>query len=229
MVALIFSKNRAMQLDALLRSMEENFDYCVVVFVLYTATNKEHQDGYDKLISDKRAVFIKQTDFKKNTEDIIREFGHVCILCDDDIYYKRVKNKPKIKHHETYSVRLGSNVANKRYFDYTISLDGNVFLAYDLLPLLEKEQYNNPNDLEKVLVKSQNQFKQIYDEQCLIGIPHNRVSTGSGCSFSGGYTEDSLAINFNVGFRIDYKAMDFSNIDNVHKDIDYKFYNINND
>ena len=48
--SVIFSKNRACQLDLLLRSIHENLPRFIETYVLYCATNDDFACGYEKLI-----------------------------------------------------------------------------------------------------------------------------------------------------------------------------------
>jgi hypothetical protein len=68
---IIFSKNRACQLHLLLESIEKNsnniFD---AIFIIFTYTNKDYFEGYNKLILRFPNVsFIVEDDFYNNTMD----------------------------------------------------------------------------------------------------------------------------------------------------------------
>lgn len=88
---IIFSKNRACQLDLLLRSMEENFNHVSTnVRVLYTATNSEFEMGYSKLI-DKfpNVIWDEEADFERDTRWALdRASEYVCFFVDDNIVYR---------------------------------------------------------------------------------------------------------------------------------------------
>jgi hypothetical protein len=214
-----------MQLDALLRSMGEYFTYPKEVFVLFKATDALHRKCYKALEKEHpNTKFVKETNFKEQTESLTSESKEICFLVDDDIFYNKVRKWPVVRSGETVSLRLGSNVRNRNHFNYTISVDGNIFISSEILECMQSIKYSNPNELEGRLVKYQGKFKMYHSEQYLVGIPHNRVSDSSSCKFSGHYNETDLAIRYMEGQRIDYKAMDYSNIGSVHAEIDYKFY-----
>lgn len=216
-----------MQLDALLRSMDEYFSQSDDIIITYWHTSELHEQAYSLLINKHPNVnFLKRTTLKNDTESVLENSKLICFLVDDDVFYRDVDIIPEIGIHETYSLRLGENVKNKAHFNYTISIDGNIFRSEDILKFAKQIEYITPNHFEGRLVPFQNRFIMKWNEQYLVGIPHNRVSDSSGCKFTGKYSEDELAEMYLQGKRIDYKAMDFSNIGSVHADIDYKFYEV---
>lgn len=91
---LIFSKNRACQLDSLLRSMRDNFSGSSnKVFILYKATDKLFADGYQKLIA-KRILdnieWIEETSFKADILEVLRKLpqeSYLMFLVDDNVFY----------------------------------------------------------------------------------------------------------------------------------------------
>ena len=226
MLAIIFSKDRAMQLDALLRSMDVYFKDLSLVVVLWKSTTGLHKACYRSLQSRRMShkyFFAEEVDFQKQTEWMVRTADELVFLVDDDIFYKEVPKFVKLDYRQTRSLRLGDNVNNKAHFNYTISVDGNIFRREDILPFMQKIEYKNPNELEGRLVPYQPNFHMLTTEQYVVGVPHNKVSTNSSCKFTGEYLQDDLAKMFIEGKRIDIDAMDYSNIRGVHSNIPYKF------
>ena len=219
-MTLIFSKNRAMQLDALLQSMQKYYtlDDCWVLYVddygLYDSLKYEYQDVW---------CWHVQTNFKKDTEWIISESKQITFLCDDDIFYRNVIAPPSLKPFHTWSTRLGKNVSPPMHHCYNVSLDGNIFNTKDILPLMQGIQYKNPNKLEAYLTPFHEKFTMSWNRQCLVGIPHNKVSTTSNCWDTGKYSVKELNERFRNGERIDIEAMDYENITDVHSDINLVF------
>jgi len=87
---IIFSKDRACQLDALLRSMEahhKDLELCDVS-ILYKASDEKYQAGYDKLIEKYPYNFIKESNFKNNLVDIYTKGKnkYVQFFVDDNIW-----------------------------------------------------------------------------------------------------------------------------------------------
>lgn len=112
---IIFSKNRPMQLQATLDSIEiytkgffNNID------VVYAANNDEYRYGYNILKKRKPYVnFIEQKDFEKDIKGCFK-MDFTCMAADDDIVFSefnkglfRVFNNPEVC---CFSLRLGKNI-----------------------------------------------------------------------------------------------------------------------
>lgn len=112
---LIFSKDRPMQLQATIDSVEiytrgffNNID------VLYLATDNKYQKGYQILKERKPYInLIKQTDFEKNIKESFK-MDFTCMTADDDIIFSefnkgllRMFNNPEVC---CFSLRLGKNI-----------------------------------------------------------------------------------------------------------------------
>lgn len=85
-----FSKNRAAQLDALIRSFLENFqgnDYNMTV--IYKATTPEFEQGYSKVKSTYgNIVFQKESNFKNDVLKAIDSNNDLTMFLVDDILFK---------------------------------------------------------------------------------------------------------------------------------------------
>ena len=95
---LVFSKDRACQLELLLRSINENFtEIKSSTRVLYRATNEFFKKGYD-LVKSKFNNFhyFEETNFIENTRDIVRGFENpLCLfLVDDEIVINSFEVSP---------------------------------------------------------------------------------------------------------------------------------------
>lgn len=130
---IIFSKNRACQLQLLLESIEKNsnniFDTKTVIF---EATTKDFRAGYDLLIErfGMNTLFIAETDFQKNTISAINNScKYICFMVDDNILYGTI---PFDHGHITYtlsnefisslSLRLGTNIKYDDIYNDKITL-----------------------------------------------------------------------------------------------------------
>jgi hypothetical protein len=117
----IFSKNRACQLHLLLESIEKNsnniFDSIIVI---YTFSNKDYFNGYQKLISRFPGVsFIVEDNFHTTTINNINSlFEFTTFMVDDNVFYKKIDlTQEKIlsvfdnreKPISCFSLRLGLN------------------------------------------------------------------------------------------------------------------------
>lgn len=225
---IVFSKNRAMQLDLLLRTAKQ-YAPQLNLKCLYTYTNDKHKKSYETLENEHSNIeFILERNIKQQLIDAI-DTELMGFLVDDDVFFKSIPTDIRLKSFETYSVRLGENIKNKKHFDYKISVDGNIFCGTtmkDFLKKLPKQAFNTPNYLESALIGNfNNKINVLYDRQCLVGIPHNRVSTSSKCSFSGKYNEDNLCDLYNSGLKIIFDEKKFNNITDTHdNNIEYLFF-----
>lgn len=114
----IFSKDRAMQLDALLQSIY--FNACEVfnnVAVIYTSSNESFEKANQIVIDTYPSVkFIKETNFKEDTLNVINSSKeYISFMVDDDIIFRPI-NGDLIEKLSTdskvccVSYRLGLNV-----------------------------------------------------------------------------------------------------------------------
>lgn len=118
--AIVFSKNRALQLDLLLQSIYKNFDQCSQIKVIWKA-DEQHEKSYDILFNNycSKIMSIRQQDFYQDVWEACRDCRNqnVIFFTDDDIIYREVPqlNLSYLEHdsYACYSLRLGSNI-NKR-------------------------------------------------------------------------------------------------------------------
>lgn len=90
---IIYSKDRAMQLELLLRSMKIYFAEWIgfEYHILYKCSNDRFKEGYDKIKGIHKEInfkYIEETNFKEQTISFIYErYPHVCFFVDD-LYFK---------------------------------------------------------------------------------------------------------------------------------------------
>mgnify|MGYP001572610163 CR=1 FL=1 len=114
---LIFSKNRAAQLDLLLRSLQA---YCRLdnfkVSILYKET-VNHKESYNKCIVKHSyyAEFIKEQNFKNNFINQLNE-EYTCLLTDDTVFFNTFNNIIYPKYDKCFSLRLGYNTVVQNHF-----------------------------------------------------------------------------------------------------------------
>ncbi len=110
-----FSKNRPMQLQAMLDSIElytkgffNNID------IIYLATDDKYKHGYDILKKRKPYInYIKEANFEQDIKDCFK-MDYTCFAADDDIIFKEF-NKGLFKAFDDpktccFSLRLGKNI-----------------------------------------------------------------------------------------------------------------------
>jgi hypothetical protein len=165
----VFSKNRAAQLDLLLQ------DLTLPATILYTY-DPEFEAGYNKLIPIyPNFTFIKEDDFKKQTIELLKD-EYILFLVDDDFQteqfdigckeFEQFKNNPR--KIISFSLRLcpafANNIPFKEYnlwewkkywhsFGYPMSVSSTIFRKNDILPIMVEHDFNNPNELEITLRK----------------------------------------------------------------------------
>lgn len=87
----IFSKDRALQLELLIRSMKKyfvDFDQYVIQ-VLYAASNSEYNAGYDYLKKIHPEIkYLKETNFKRDLLDLVDERKYFTLFFVDDLIFK---------------------------------------------------------------------------------------------------------------------------------------------
>lgn len=173
---LIFSRDRACQLDLLLRSIDfyagERF---ASITVLYRASTLEYLAGYERLLRDRLdVIFPLETDFERQVFAWLTNphgADRICFLCDDDLFYRPASEPRAVP----WSWRGGD-------YDYPFSLDGNVYRRLDIIRLLEGLRFRNPTELE--YVGHEHRDRLPFDTvtaapPCLVGVPLNRVSDSS--------------------------------------------------
>jgi hypothetical protein len=234
----IFSKNRAMQLDALLWSMSRFAPHLLPATVLTLATEDRYQDAYQILErghSSKVTLLWQGCSFK---DDVISALNpdkmQSVFLVDDDVFYRPAPIAPDLKSGQCFSFRLGSNIRvdsvtgnpqapGTENFQYAYSLDGHVFRTDEILPLIRRLRFDGPNRLEEAMQKAGPTLEVLYDwHGCFVGIPHNLVQTAWPVVSMGGSAAE-LNDRYLAGGRIDTDAMDFSAVISTHQSIPYVY------
>lgn len=174
--ALVFSKNRAAQLDLLLRTLERHAgDLYGEISVLWTGTSAEYQRGYGVVFCEHpRARFVYEHSFERQVREWLYDAGDVVsFLVDDDVFYRDAAEPATLP----WSFRGGD-------YDYPFSVDGNVYRRGDLVELLRRLPFRNPTEMEAAghVNRERLPFSRVTPcrPPCLIGIPANRVSCSSG-------------------------------------------------
>lgn len=178
---IVFSKNRAMQLDACLRSIERLAPYKGPIVVVYLATTPRFADGYEMLDSGARVRLVEQgEDFQRDVMTALDpESEYTVFHTDDDVFFRGPPTAPVLPAgFSAFSLRLGANTTYcyplrrsqpvpatsgnglviawdwthaKDDFAYPMSLDGHVFSTRLLLRMLSRARFTNPNQLEEEL------------------------------------------------------------------------------
>ena len=181
--AVVFSRNRACQLDLLLTSLERNAPGVFDVNVLCRADTDDHQDAYRMC----RGRFPHATFWYEGTSvphlaaDLLSATDLGCFFTDDSVLYVRMPPPFLLGGVLCFSPRLGRNTTwcyphgfdqmlphfsggwpllewNWKTahgdFGYPASVDGHVFRSSDLVDALSDcPSTANPNQIEEHLVK----------------------------------------------------------------------------
>lgn len=128
-IGIVFSKDRAMQLDLCIRSL---IDRCkdfsrLELRILYTTKSAEHQKQYAKLIhlyeNYENISFIKEESFKNDLISIIAPFDYVLFIVDDNVFIRDFSIIDIINWLDDnpdalgFSFRLGKNTTYCYMFD----------------------------------------------------------------------------------------------------------------
>lgn len=117
--SLIFSKNRAIQLLALLESMQKHcLDFKEEdIQILFKVTTDQHRKQYENIHSlYPGIVFCEEQHIAEDVLRIIRQPNHILFLCDDSIFVRSFWISDVIKLLEEnpdcigFSLRLGRNI-----------------------------------------------------------------------------------------------------------------------
>ena len=244
---IIFSKDRAMQLDALLSSVAENCNIFDKITVIWKGSGFSFKLGYGLLKHEyPEANFIEESDFKKNVIHAL-DCEHTCYMVDDLIAYRKIECMPEIQENNVcFSLRLARNrvdsftdiqykdyvgfnwTGERAYFNYPFSLDGHIFNTEYIKPMIKDREYNNPNKLEIAFGRykaTAPNLMSCFRESIVVSIPINRVSDTASASFGEKYPHTAKELNdmFLRNQRIDWRNMDFENIKRPHQEIEFKF------
>lgn len=179
--ALIFSKNRPMQLELTLHSHEVFWGEKITV--LYKATEDQYQHGYDQLqLEYPHVTFLKEDNFKQQVIDYVTRNKYAVFFCDDDVMIRpmhdtssefsaftshpRVYACVSLRLDKKYTTHFETNarIPAPEFFGnawnwreargdwhFPMSVLGHIFRAKDLLPLVETLIYTSPNQFESAL------------------------------------------------------------------------------
>lgn len=126
--AVIFSRNRAMQLNATL----ESFEHCCYAkgdvnfrkSVLYRADTEQHARQYDELRNEfKSWNFIKESNFKKDLLAVVTKSDMTIYVVDDCVFVRQFDLGPAVQQLLTNDELLGVSLRLGRNVDYCYPTD----------------------------------------------------------------------------------------------------------
>jgi len=203
---IIFSKNRACQLELLLRSLDINVkdkNVCVIF-----TSDPDYFAAYNRVIALYPKVrFVVQTNFKSNVLSSMSK-EHVLFLVDDEVMVGSFSEAcPEFAEFQTnqdilcVNLRMGRNYDYdflkdkqvpipefqngtwewKKYrhdWGYPMAVGSHIFRTKDLLPVLERIEFDNPNTLESGMRGTIDKPLMIgFERGKIVNIPVNRVGS----------------------------------------------------
>jgi hypothetical protein len=243
MNVIIFSKDRAMQLDAALATLARYLSFPgtpIDVSVIYAFSNAAFGAGYTKLMSSRHAAWILEENFREQVLAQLR-LGpkYTMLYCDDCMLFAPVIFSGLTGDVLCYAPSLGRN-ATISYpvsrtqsipqdfpkwvyrsadadFAYPWATTGHIYRTTDLYTILRDRAWGSPNTLEASMVGAQSDhpYMTAPEWSCSVCIPHNMVQSNFPNRNEGGSTKE-LNDAFLAGARIDPFAMDFSKVPAAH-------------
>jgi hypothetical protein len=245
----IFSKDRACQLDLLLRSIRDLTDIGLVN-VIYTASNAGYLDGYEKLIGMRyHATYINEVNFKPDVIGSINEGDNKIMFLTDDAVFKSEFNidsasfdNPKLA---CVSLMLGANITwayeEERAvtqptipewewqgkdidFNYPMSVIGHIWRTSDVYPKIVNGSYDKAYNIESSLRDNpiQRSLMRCFEESKVVHIANNVVSPIG--NKSGGQSVSDLNDKYLNNQRIKWEYIDNNS---VHFEKEYSFEKVN--
>lgn len=237
MKSIIFSYNRACQLDLLIRSHKRFWGEDISV--IYRYSNYFYKQGYEKLkLKHPEVKMVEQTNFKQNTLDAM-DGEYTVFFCDDEVMIRPLHQRSR--EFQTFlldprivcmSLRL-----DKRYTDYVNAknvmtppkfgkyntwdwrgedldwgypnaLSGHIFRTSVIKPIIERLEFNTPSSLEpQIDFDNSTPLMICFDRARNIGCPMNKVQTESPDPISGDISVEWLNKEFLSGNEIDLDSV----------------------
>ena len=227
--SVIFSKNRAMQLDALLRSMRRYAPGFWPPTIFFMTTDSGADETYQHIMSEYPDCGWFRQLRKPITDDLLtcmettRQYG--ALFSDDDVFFRPVP-RFEIGAGESFSVRFGSATFVEQCGPQPClgwSGDGNVHPINEMRAAIRTASPHDPNGFEPVMNHPTLAVKEKRAAlQSLVSIPHNLVQDVFPNPNMGGSAAE-LTGRYLAGQRIDLDAMDFSEVKTSHAFMEYRY------
>lgn len=246
---IIFSRDRAAQLDLLLRSIDR-FMEPETTHIIWLATDSNYRKAYFEVTEQPMQPWGQFPDAVK-TLLLETEEETVTFFCDDDIVFRKLPGNPGgllLRDDRTLSFCLYLGQGNVKMsiprgfphwnwvdlprhdFGFPCAVDGNTYRVKDVLRLGVDERHMNPTWLESMwsagVVREFAEDRPMmasFQHQSLVSNPVNRVSESHGPPFGRKHPQliKDLNARFLKGQRIDLDALDFKGIDSCHHEVKF--------
>lgn len=266
---LIFSKDRATQLDCMLSTLHK---FCLdiekaEIKVLYTCSHIDHEVQYARLLDFYPNVeFCKETHFRNNTMYILSGYQYCMLSVDDCVfthpfYYSDAITALGEKDELIgFSLRLGKNIKTSYMkdgasqsippyisekgilqfnwinreldFGYPLELSSSIYRTDDIINIIARVPFNNPNSMEAILDCHKNllegrDFLACYETSVAFCNAINKVQVEFIANRSGSIPVAHLADNFHSGLRIDTSPFENYVSQSPHEEHELIFINRN--
>mgnify|MGYP003338137530 CR=1 FL=1 len=124
MKILIWSKDRAGQLDILINSIIECSTFTPTIDVIYRTSCESYYTAYQLLKSyhnSKYINYIEESSFRVDTLNSIYESDTVCLCTDDSVFFDKFDDQSNLANlHSCFSYRLGFNTTVQDIHNRTV-------------------------------------------------------------------------------------------------------------
>lgn len=200
MNVIIFSKNRPMQLHALLESIELFWPSHPILNIIYEYETEEQQIGYQKCLSFFDVVGINgNNNFKTALISLISPNNYTMFLNDSCLFNRQYQDKLYyFNNNEIISISnsLGFNISvhegnppttnifnhknYKNHFNNIYNFNGSIYKTFNIIKTITQTNYNNKDELLKKLylyAEINNNCNLIYmnDIPCVILVNYNNI------------------------------------------------------
>jgi hypothetical protein len=263
--AVAFSRDRPLQLDGMLRSLDarcgdrDSFG----VTVVWTASSDRMRALYHQLArAHPGVVFVAEADFRRDARRAVRAGRFVLFLVDDAIFVREFRVADGVAILETnervlgVSLRLGRNTTHcypidrsqalpafrelpggllswdwttaEHDFGYPFEVSSSLYRSADLVPLLARLPFRNPNTLEGMMARSAHRYRAqrpelaAYPTSVAFCAPMNvvQVVSPNRAGTDPGQSPEALADLFDRGHRMDVDAYRGYTPSGCHEEVD---------
>ncbi len=237
MTRIVFSKDRALQLHAFLRSFQDHVSPHARMTVLYRATTPRHDAAYVQLFRAFPWVqgYRQSESFKTDLLTLVPATGSVICYADDHLFVRPwVEEDAPINLHlglnlrHCYTLNVAQPVPTHTLIEpdkmtwrwgagicdwgYPLAVCGQVFDAAEFRPMLSILPFTSPNTLESALQVFAPAFMDrkgiCYRESKLVLLPWNLVQTDCSNRVAKNLPSvDELLTSWEAGYQVDVSPL----------------------
>jgi len=249
MTRIVFSKDRALQLHAFLRSYQDHVSPHARMTVLYKASTLRHQAAYTDMFRAFPWVqpFRQSANFKKDLLELLPAYGWAILFADDHLFVR-----PWVEEERLINLHLGLNLT----WCYTLNVPqplprheliepdkvswswwrgdgdwayplcpcGHVFNLEEWRPMIAAAEFTSPNTLEMALQVHRSAFLSrrglCYRASKLVLLPWNRVQDECPNRIAANLPHpDQLVAQWEAGYQINVSALYGVQNESLHQEL----------